>query len=79
MGPKGITRSLSCIYSPGTYFSNDTNELSNITVCIWLHYSKSNKLINEKLTIGMSSIDIYTGHSNTTQYIVDFIKKSHCF
>ena len=78
-GPKGTTRSLSCIYSPGTYFSNDSNELSNITVCIWLHYSKSNKLINEKLTIGMSCIDIYTGHSNTTQYIVDFIKSPTVF
>jgi len=71
---KNTTRSLSCIYSPGTYFSNDSNELSNVTSCIWIHYSASNKLINEKLTIGMSSIDIYTGNSNTMEYIVDYIK-----
>ena len=71
---KNTSRSLSCIYSPGTYFSNDTSELSNVTSCIWIHYSASNQLINEKLTIGMASIDIYTGHSNTTQYIVDYIK-----
>ena len=77
--PRGTTRSLSCIYSPGTYFSNDSNELSNVTVCIWIHYSKSNQLINEKLTIGMSSIDIYTGHSNTTEYIIDFIKSPTVF
>ena len=43
---KNTTRSLSCIYSPGTYFSNDSNELSNVTSCIWIHYSASNKLIN---------------------------------
>ncbi len=71
---KNTTRSLSCIYSPGTYFSNDSTHLTNVTTCIWIHYSSSNKLINEKLTIGMSSVDIYTGSSNTSQYIIDFIK-----
>ena len=76
---KNTTRSLSCIYSPGTYFSNDSNELSNVTSCIWIHYSASNKLINEKLTIGMSSIDIYTGNSNTMEYIVDYIKSPTVF
>ena len=76
---KNTTRSLSCIYSPGTYFSNDSNELSNVTSCIWIHYSASNKLINEKLTIGMSSIDIYTGNSNTMEYIVDYIKSPTIF
>lgn len=76
---KNTTRSLSCIYSPGTYFSNDSSELSNVTCCIWIHYSSSNQLINEKLTIGMSSIDIYTGHSNTMQYIIDYIKSPTVF
>jgi DNA mismatch repair protein MutS len=76
---KNTTRSLSCIYSPGTYFSNDSNELSNVTSCIWIHYSSSNQLIKEKLTIGMSSIDIYTGYSNTMEYIVDYIKSSTVF
>ena len=76
---KNTTRSLSCIYSPGTYFSNDSNELSNVTSCIWIHYSASNQLINEKLTIGLSSIDIYTGNSNTMEYIVDYIKSPTVF
>ncbi len=76
---KNTTRSLSCIYSPGTYFSNDSTELSNVTSCIWIHYSSSNQLIKEKFTIGMSSIDIYTGHSNTTEYIIDYIKSSTVF
>ena len=76
---KNTARSLSCIYSPGTYFSNDTAELSNVTCCIWIHYSSSNQLINEKLTIGMSSIDIYTGKSNTTEYSVDFIRSITMF
>ena len=76
---KNTTRSLSCIYSPGTYFSNDTNELTNTTSCIWIHYSASNKLVNEKLTIGMASIDIYTGYSNCMEYIVDYIKSPTVF
>jgi DNA mismatch repair protein MutS len=76
---KNTTRSLSCIYSPGTYFSNDSNELSNVTTCIWIHYSSSNKLMNEKLTIGMASIDIYTGYSNTNEYMIDYIKSPTVF
>lgn len=76
---KNTTRSLSCIYSPGTYFSNDSNELTNVTTSIWIHYSSSNKHINEKITIGMASIDIYTGNSNTCEYTVDYIKSPTIF
>ena len=76
---KNTTRSLSCVYSPGTYFSNDSTELSNVTTCIWIHYSSSNKLINEKLTVGMASIDIYTGYSNTSEYMIDYIKSPTVF
>ena len=76
---KNTTRSLSCIYSPGTYFSNDSTSLSNICICIWLHHSKSNKHFTETLTIGMSSIDIYTGKSNTMEYTTNYIKSSTMF
>ena len=51
--------------------------ISNVSTCIWI-LSASNQLINEKLTIGMSSIDIYTGHSNTTEYIIDYVKSQLC-
>ena len=68
---KNTSRSLSCIYSPGSYFSNDSNELTNVTSCIWIHYSASNNLVNEKITVGLSSIDIYTGFSNTLEYNID--------
>ena len=70
---KNTTRSLSCIYSPGTYFSNDTNVLSNVTSCIWIHYTNSNQYCKESVTIALSSIDIYTGHSNTYEYKVDYV------
>jgi len=76
---KNTTRSLSCIYSPGTYFSNDSNSISNVTTCIWIHYSSSNQCVNEYVTIGLSSIDIYTGYSNLFEYTVDFIKGPSVF
>ena len=33
---KNTTRSLNTIFSPGTYFSNDSKSLSNNITCIWL-------------------------------------------
>jgi DNA mismatch repair protein MutS len=58
---KNTTRSLSCIYSPGTFFSQESQEISNNITCIWIHYSQSNNITNEIITIGVSNIDIYTG------------------
>lgn len=69
---KNTTRSLSCIYSPGTFFSNETslddNHLSNNTTCIWIHYSAKNNAVCEMVTIGISNIDIYTGKSSINEF-----------
>ena len=86
---KNTTRSLSCIYSPGTYFNaNDSSDsynsdgnkanynsgLSNNTVCIWLHYSKANQIIKTaQITIGISVIDILTGKLINYEYNHPFI------
>ena len=66
---KNTTRSLTGIFSPGTYFSNDTKELSNNITSIWIHYS-SNKIsgIGEQITIGISNIDIYTGKTSIFEF-----------
>jgi DNA mismatch repair protein MutS len=55
------TRSLYCIYSPGTFFSSDSAVLSNNTSCFWIQRVKVGA--NKKIIIGMSNIDIYTGKS----------------
>jgi DNA mismatch repair protein MutS len=55
------TRSLYCIYSPGTFFSSDSAVLSNNTSCFWIQ--RVNVGTNKKIIIGMSNIDIYTGKS----------------
>ena len=60
---KNTTRSLACIYSPGTYFNNNdigdfnssfddsnnnpNNGLSNNTICIWVHLTNSSMLNKE--------------------------------
>ena len=69
---KNTTRSLSCIYSPGTFFSNETavddTQLSNNTTCIWIHYSAKNTAVKEMITIGIANIDIYTGRSSLNEF-----------
>lgn len=62
----GTTRSLSGIYSPGTFFSSDTTELTNNTMCIWL------EKIQKTIVVGISNIDIYTGKSFVFEYNQEF-------
>ena len=62
----GTTRSLTGIFSPGTFFSSDTQELTNNTMCIWL------EKIKKTIVVGISNIDIYTGKSFVFEYNQDF-------
>jgi len=72
---KNTTRSLSAIYSPGTFFSNtDDNlleNLSNNTICIWCHLYTINK--QPTITIGYSIIDIITGKLLYNEYTTDYV------
>jgi DNA mismatch repair protein MutS len=83
---KNTTRSLDCIYSPGTFFdnndyyslnnedNNENNNLSNNTICIWIHYSKLNKLIKtETISIGLNIINIFTGKIVSYEYCHQFL------
>ncbi len=58
----GTTRSLTAVYSPGTYFSSDTTEITNNTMCLWIEKIKTN------IIVGISNIDIYTGKSIIFEY-----------
>jgi len=69
---KNTTRSLSEIISPGTYFSQDSVELSNNILCIWLHTSKSTTFMKSQVTIGVSNIDVYTGKTSVSQFSTEF-------
>ena len=80
---KNTTRSLACIYSPGTFFNNNetidnenncNQNLSNNTICIWLHVSNANQVIKEStITIGISLIDILTGKLINYEYSNQYI------
>ena len=70
---KNTTRSLHTIFSPGTYFSNETKELSNNITCIWIHHSHAVLGLCEQVTIGTSNIDIYTGKTSVFEFSKDYL------
>ena len=52
---KNTTRSLTGIYSPGTFFSANTTVLSNVTLCLRMIKSRT------AIHVGLAMIDIFTG------------------
>mgnify|MGYP006146600157 CR=1 FL=1 len=73
MQSKNTERSVSCIYSPGMHFNDDSDNLSNNTICIWLNISKANSVIKiPLLTVGLSIIDILTGKLINFEYSIPF-------
>jgi DNA mismatch repair protein MutS len=61
---KNTTRSLSAIYSPGTFFSSDAQTMSNNTTCVWLMETKGH------MHIGIANVDIYTGKTAVFEFHV---------
>jgi DNA mismatch repair protein MutS len=76
---KNTTRSLEGIYSPGTNFSNDSNNLTNNLTCIWVE-SINNKFTKGKVVIvGMSNVDIFTGKTNIFEYKENYLRNPTTF
>ena len=76
---KNTTRSLEGIYSPGTYFSNDTINLTNNLTCIWIELI-NNKFSNGKhVMVGMSNVDIFTGKTHIFEYKELYIRNPTTF
>jgi DNA mismatch repair protein MutS len=67
---KNTTRSCAGIFSPGTYFGEDTNNrLSNNITCIWVDLIENKVLLKGKyVVVGVSNIDIYTGKTSLFQF-----------
>ena len=72
MQSKNTTRSLSEIISPGTFFSRDTEELSNNVMCVWLHKSNATKYSGCLVTLGVANIDIFTGKTSLFQFSIEY-------
>jgi len=76
---KNTSRSLEGIYSPGTYFSNETTNLTNNLTCIWVE-SINNKFTKGKVVIvGMTNVDIFTGKTNIFEYKENYIRNPTTF
>jgi DNA mismatch repair protein MutS len=71
---KNITRNLSEIISPGTFFPSEGEpaNLSNNIMCIWLHHSKATKSLPAQVTVGMANLDIYTGKTSLFQFAAPY-------
>ena len=66
---KNTTRSLSGIFSPGTYFQEDSTRLNNHITCIWIHFTNNQLFLKgKKVVVGIADIDIYTGKTTIFQF-----------
>jgi len=67
---KNTTRSLTGIFSPGTYFSLESEQITNNTCCIWVEFleNKIGVLKGKYVVVGVSNIDIYTGKTSMFQF-----------
>jgi DNA mismatch repair protein MutS len=66
---KNTTRSLAGIFSPGTYFHTETQNLTNSTTCIWVDLVENKLFMKGKfVVVGVANIDIYTGKTNIFQF-----------
>lgn len=66
---KNTTRSLAGIFSPGTYFHTESQNLTNSITCIWVHLVENKIVMKGKYVIvGIANIDIYTGKTSIFQF-----------
>ena len=71
------TRSLYCILSPGTTFSNDNVILTNNTSCVWLN--KISQFGKESIVVGIANIDIITGKTSVFEYKTEYLNTPSTF
>jgi DNA mismatch repair protein MutS len=76
---KNTSRSLEGIYSPGTYFSNDSTILTNNLTCIWIEMVNNKFTKGKIVVVGMSNIDIFTGKTNMFEFKENYIHSPTTF
>ena len=74
------TRSLTGIFSPGTFFSVNNEQISNNISCIWIQRNEKNILTKQSnIIIGMSNIDIVTGKNLFYEIITENVHNPTTF
>ena len=71
---KNTSRSLAGIYSPGTYFQTESQNLTNSISCIWINLIDNKVFLKGKyVVVGVANIDIYTGKTTIFQFKESYI------
>ena len=73
-GSTVISRDLSEIVSPGTYFGEDNHQISSNAVCVWIKKVTASKYNPELIVSGISAIDVNTGMSSMYQFSSSYHK-----
>ena len=77
---KNTTRSLAGIFSPGTFFQEDSTNLSNNITCIWVDLFENKFLFKGKfVVVGIANIDIYTGKTSIFQFKEPYVNNPTTF
>ena len=77
---KNTTRSLAGIFSPGTFFQEESTSLSNNITCIWVELFENKILFKGKfVAVGIANIDIYTGKTSIFQFKEPYINNPTTF
>ena len=77
---KNTTRSLAGIFSPGTFFQEDSINLSNNITCIWVDLFENKFLFKGKfVVVGIANIDIYTGKTSIFQFKEPYVNNPTTF
>lgn len=73
-GSTVVSRGLSEIISPGTYFGEDNHQISSNAVCVWVKKVNASKYNPEIIVSGISTIDVNTGMSSMYQFSSSYHK-----
>ena len=66
---KKITRGLFGIFSPGTYFNEESVELTNNFTCIWINFVHNHIFMKGRyVVVGVANVDTYTGKTSIFQF-----------
>ena len=77
---KNTTRSLAGIFSPGTFFQEESTNLSNNITCIWVDLFENKFLFKGKfVVVGIANIDIYTGKTSIFQFKEPYVNNPTTF
>jgi DNA mismatch repair protein MutS len=69
------------IYSPGTSFHQESEQITNNICCLWIEHNKSilKHNVKNQIYIGVGLIDIYTGNTYINEYNDEYIKNPCTF